>query len=49
MSLVQDFAFGFIEPHEVLLGLLLNPVQVPLGGILSLGCVNHIAQLDVDP
>ena len=36
LTQVQDLAFGFVEPHEVYLGPLLMPVQVPLDDILSL-------------
>ena len=36
--------FGFVDPHEVLLGPLLEPVYVPLDGIPFLWCVNHTPQ-----
>ena len=41
---VQDLAFGFVEPHEVHMGPLLELVQVPLDGILSLRRVNRSTQ-----
>ena len=44
---VQELAFGFVEAHEVHLGLLLKPVYVPLNGILSLWCVDRTPQLGV--
>jgi len=44
---VQDLAFGFAEPHEVLLGPLLKPVQVPLDGIPFLWCVDCTQPLGV--
>ena len=45
--MVQDVALGFIEPHEVHLGPLLEPVQAPLDGIPALWCVStsHILVL----
>ena len=47
MTQVQDLELGFVEPHEVLLGPLLEPIQVSLDGISSIGCVNHTPQLGV--
>ena len=47
LTQVQDLALGFAEPHEVLLGPLLKPVQVPLDGIPSLRCVDHTSQLGI--
>ena len=47
MTQVQDFALGFIEPHHVHLGLLLEPVQVAVDGILSLEHVDCTTQLGV--
>ncbi|PKU46696.1 serine-rich hypothetical protein [Limosa lapponica baueri] len=44
---VQDAALGFVEPHEVHMGPLLKPVQIPLDGIPCLSCVNHATQLGV--
>ncbi|KAK4819021.1 hypothetical protein QYF61_024137 [Mycteria americana] len=44
---VQDLALGLVEPHEVHMGPLLQLVQVPLDGILSLRHVNHTTQLSV--
>jgi len=44
---VQDSALGLVEPHEVHMGPLLQLVQVPLDGILSLRHVNHTTQLGV--
>ena len=47
LTQVQDLAFGFVEPHEVYLGPLLMPVQVPLDDILSLWCADLTPQLGV--
>lgn len=44
---VQDLAFGFVDPHDVLLGPLLKPIQVLLHGILSLWYVDHTPQSSV--
>ncbi|KAK4830748.1 hypothetical protein QYF61_013198 [Mycteria americana] len=44
---VQDLALGLVEFHEVCMGPPLKPVKVPLDGIPSLQCVDHIAQLGV--
>ncbi|PKU47022.1 hypothetical protein llap_2675 [Limosa lapponica baueri] len=44
---VKDPALGFFEPYEVHTGPLLEIVQVPLAGILSLGCVSCTTQLGV--
>ncbi|KAK4823197.1 hypothetical protein QYF61_027206 [Mycteria americana] len=44
---VQDPALGLVEPHEVHTGPLLELVQVPLDGILSLRCANRTTQLGV--
>ncbi|KAK4829425.1 hypothetical protein QYF61_004300 [Mycteria americana] len=43
----QDLALGLVEPHEIHMCPLLQLVQVPLDGILSLRCVNHTTQLGV--
>ncbi|KAK4828525.1 hypothetical protein QYF61_026947 [Mycteria americana] len=45
---VQDLAFGLVEAHEVHTGPLLELVQVPLDGILSLRRVNCTTQLAQD-
>ena len=42
---VQDFALGFVEHHEILLGLLLEPIYVSLNGILSLRHIDCTPQL----
>ncbi|KAK4824943.1 hypothetical protein QYF61_021631, partial [Mycteria americana] len=47
LTQVQDPALGLVEPHEVHMGPLLELVQVPLDGILSLRHVNHTTQLGV--
>jgi len=47
MTQVQDFAFGFAELDEVLLGLLLELVWFSLSGILSCRCANFTTQLGV--
>jgi len=44
---MQDLALGLVEPHEVHMVPLLKLVQVPLDGILFLGCVNHSTHLCV--
>ncbi|KAK4816374.1 hypothetical protein QYF61_016278 [Mycteria americana] len=44
---VQDLALGLVEPPEVHMGPLLELVQVPLDGILSLRHVNNTTQLGV--
>jgi len=44
---VQDFALGFVEPHEVLLGLLLKPICVSLYGTPLLRSVYHTAQFSI--
>jgi len=41
---VQDIALDLVECHEVHMGQLLELVQVPLDGILSLRCVNRAAK-----
>ena len=38
---------AWLQPQEVLLGLLLKPIQVSLNGILSLRCVDPTTQLCV--
>ncbi|KAK4811312.1 LOW QUALITY PROTEIN: hypothetical protein QYF61_024448 [Mycteria americana] len=43
----QDPALGLVEPHEVHMGPLLQLVQAPLDGILSLRRVNYTTQLGV--
>ncbi|PKU34140.1 hypothetical protein llap_15555 [Limosa lapponica baueri] len=47
LTQMQDPALGIVEPHEVHMGPLLKPVQVPLDAIRSLRCVNHSTQLGV--
>jgi len=44
---MQDPALGLVEPHEVQAGPLLELVQVPLDGILSLRRVGCATQLGV--
>ncbi|KAK4828650.1 hypothetical protein QYF61_000298 [Mycteria americana] len=44
---VQDLALGLAEPHEVHMGPLLELIQVPLDGILSLRNVSHTTQFGV--
>jgi len=44
---MQDPALGLVEPYNVHMGPLLELVQVPLDGILSLRCVNCTTQLGV--
>ncbi|KAK4818126.1 hypothetical protein QYF61_006213 [Mycteria americana] len=44
---LQDPALGLVDLHEGHTGPLLELVQVPLDGILSLRCVNHTTQLGV--
>lgn len=39
---VQDLALSLIEHHEVLLGLCLKPIKIPLDDIPALQHVNHI-------
>ena len=40
---VEDL--GLVELHEVHMGLLLEPVKVPLNGIPALKCINCITEL----
>ena len=47
LTQVQDLAFGFVEPHEIHLGPLLKPVQVPLDGIPSFSFAGYTPQLGV--
>ena len=47
LTQVQDLVLGLVEPHEVHMGPLLELVQVPLDGILSVRCVNCTTQLCV--
>ncbi|KAK4818642.1 hypothetical protein QYF61_016613 [Mycteria americana] len=47
LTQVQDPALGLVEPHEVHMSPLLELVQVPLDGILSLRRVNGTTQLGV--
>ena len=47
MIQMQDLALVFVEPHDVFLGPLLEPVQVSLNGIPSLWCVDCTTQLGV--
>ncbi|PKU42315.1 rna-directed dna polymerase from mobile element jockey-like [Limosa lapponica baueri] len=47
MSQVQDLALGLVELHEVHMGSLLKPVQVPLDGIPFFQRVDHATQLDI--
>lgn len=44
---VQDLALGLVGLHEICTGPPLKPVQVPLYGIPSLQCVDHIIQIGV--
>ena len=44
---VRDLSLGFVEPHDVHLGPLLQPVQVYLDDIPSLRCVDCTPQLGV--
>ncbi|PKU42047.1 hypothetical protein llap_7647 [Limosa lapponica baueri] len=44
---MQDLALGLAELHEVHMGLLLKPVEVPLDGIPSLQRVDRATQLGV--
>jgi len=44
---VQDLALGLVESHGVHMSPLLELVQVPLDGILSLRYVDHTTQLGV--
>jgi len=46
-SQVLDLALGLVEPHEVHIDPLLDLVQVPPDGILSLRHVDHTTQLGV--
>ena len=43
---VQDLVLGYVEPHEVLLGPLLKPVQVS-GWHPVPGCTDYTTQLGV--
>jgi len=43
----QDSALGLVELRGVHIGPVLELVQVPLGGIPSLSCVDRITQLGV--
>jgi len=47
LTQVQDFALGIVELHEVHMGQLLHPVQVPLDGMPSLQCVSRTTLLGV--
>ncbi|KAK4815356.1 hypothetical protein QYF61_001344 [Mycteria americana] len=47
LTQVKDLALGLVEPHEVHMDPLLELVQVPLNGILSLRRVNRTTQLGV--
>lgn len=40
-------ALALAEPHEILVGSLLQFVQVPVDGSPSFCCVNHTAKLHV--
>ena len=44
---MQDLALGFVEPHEVHTGPLVELVQVPLDGISSFWYVKRTTQLGV--
>ena len=44
---VQDLALGLVELHEFHMGSLLQPVKVPLDGILSLKYIKCTTQLGV--
>ncbi|PKU42438.1 hypothetical protein llap_7238 [Limosa lapponica baueri] len=45
LTQVQNLALGLVEPHVVHTGTLPEPVQVPLGDIPSLRCVNCTTHL----
>jgi len=47
LTQVKLLVFGLVELHEVAIGPPLKPVKIPLHGIPSLQCVNHIIQLGV--
>jgi len=47
LSQVQHLAFGLVEPHQVLVGPLLQPVLVPLDGFPSLQCIDCNTQIGV--
>ena len=47
LTQVQDLALGIVELHEVGMGSLLKPVQVPLDGIPYPMCVISTTQLGV--
>uniref|UniRef100_A0A803YB34 Conserved oligomeric Golgi complex subunit 3 n=1 Tax=Meleagris gallopavo TaxID=9103 RepID=A0A803YB34_MELGA len=44
---MQHFALGFVDPHQVLICPLSEPVQVPLDDVSSFCCVNRTTQLGV--
>jgi len=44
-SQVQDFAFPFAELFEITVGLLLQPVQVPLNSRTTICLINHFYQI----
>jgi len=45
LAQVQDLALGLVEPHKVHVGTVLGLVQVPLGDIPALRCVEHTTHL----
>ena len=45
LTYIQDFALGLVEPHDVDVNPLVELVQVPLNGILSLRHMNRTTQL----
>ena len=47
MTQVQDLALGYVEPHEVPVHSLFEPVWVSLDGGSSLSRVNHTPQVGV--
>lgn len=47
----QDLALGFFEPHEILLGSLLEPIYMSLDGILptQIGIIHEVADGTLNP
>ena len=46
---VHNLALGLVKPHQTRTGPLLQPVQVPLNGILSFWCINCTHSAWCDP
>ncbi|KAK4832039.1 hypothetical protein QYF61_020554 [Mycteria americana] len=46
-SQVQDFALFLVELHEIPVGPLLQPVEVPLNGSTVIWCISHSSQFGV--